>query len=159
MRRKEQYGMTWEKIDFLNNLITVPRAKQPRAEQGKVRHVRMNSRVAAVLSALKAPDSEGRVHQLKSPRSWFEPAVKAAKLNDFCWHSLRHTFVSRLAMAGVDLRTVMELAGHQSIQMTMRYAHLAPGHEQSAGEKLVPTATSTATEQNERASDRQTVVQ
>jgi hypothetical protein len=32
-------------------------------------------------------------------------------------------------MAGVDLRTVAELMGHKTIQMTMRYAHLAPAHK------------------------------
>ncbi len=35
-------------------------------------------------------------------------------------------------MAGVDIRTVQELAGHKSIAMTMRYAHLAPQHKQRA---------------------------
>jgi site-specific recombinase XerD len=48
-------------------------------------------------------------------------------------------------MAGVDLRTVQELAGHKNIAMTCRYAHLAPAHEQTAVEKLVPSATKTAT--------------
>lgn len=41
-------------------------------------------------------------------------------------------------MAGVDLRTVQELAGHKTIQMTMLYAHLSAQHEQAAIEKLVP---------------------
>jgi hypothetical protein len=40
-------------------------------------------------------------------------------------------------MAGVDLRTVAELMGHQTIQMTMRYAHLAPAHTLAAVERLV----------------------
>ncbi|PYU31486.1 MAG: hypothetical protein DMG31_12015 [Acidobacteria bacterium] len=31
-------------------------------------------------------------------------------------------------MADVDIRTVAELMGHKKIQMTMRYAHLAPEH-------------------------------
>jgi site-specific recombinase XerD len=35
-------------------------------------------------------------------------------------------------MAGVDLRTVAELMGHKTIQMTMRYAHLAPAHQLAA---------------------------
>jgi site-specific recombinase XerD len=40
-------------------------------------------------------------------------------------------------MAGVDLRTVADLMGHKTIQMTMRYAHLAPDHRASAVERLV----------------------
>jgi hypothetical protein len=39
-------------------------------------------------------------------------------------------------MAGVDLRTVAELMGHKTIQMTMRYAHLAPAHKLAAVERL-----------------------
>jgi site-specific recombinase XerC len=64
--------------------------------------------------------------RLYSPRFWFDAAVKEAKLSDFTWHCLRHTFASRLVMAGVDLRTVQELMGLKTIQMTVRYAHLAP---------------------------------
>ena len=43
--------------------------------------------------------------------------------------SLRHTYISRLIMAGADVRSVPELAGHKNIGMTMRYAHLAPEHK------------------------------
>jgi hypothetical protein len=41
-------------------------------------------------------------------------------------------------MAGVDLRTVAEILGHRTIQMTMRYSHLAPQHQASALDRLVP---------------------
>jgi len=40
-------------------------------------------------------------------------------------------------MAGVGLRTIAELMGHKTIQMTMRYAHLAPAHQLAAVECLV----------------------
>jgi len=85
---------------------------------------------------------DGRIHNVASPRSWFDPAVKKSGVQDFNWHALRHTFISRLVMNGVDLRTVQELAGHKSIAMTMRSAHLAPSHLDAAIEKTMsPTAT------------------
>ncbi len=82
--------------------------------------------------------------RLVSPREWFDPAVKAAGLKDFTWHCLRHTFASRLVMAGVDLRTVQELMGHKTIQMTVRYAHLAPKHQLAAVQRLCDTGAALA---------------
>ncbi len=70
-------------------------------------------------------------------RRSFRGVVKAAKIKKRCtFHTLRHTFISHLVMDGVPLPTVMKLARHRSIQMTLRYAHLAPGHERSAVERL-----------------------
>jgi integrase len=90
----------------------------------------------------------------------FDRAVEEAGLRDFTWYCLRHTFASRLAMAGVGLLTISELMGHKTIQMTKRYAHLAPAHNQAAVDRLVafqssnepepvpaePSATTSATE-------------
>jgi len=156
MRRSEQYGTQWEAIDFKNRIIMIPKSKT-----GEVRYVRMNSRVDAILSAMKGCSlGVGDVFSLRSPRSWFEPAVKAAGIKDFSWHCLRHTFISRLVMAGVDLRTVQELAGHKNIAMTCRYAHLAPGHQQTAVEKLVePSATRSATGELEGTDGSRQIVQ
>ena len=39
-------------------------------------------------------------------------------------------------MAGTDLRTVMELAGHSRVEVTIKYSHLAPHHLESAVEAL-----------------------
>ncbi len=47
-------------------------------------------------------------------------------------HDLRHTFASRLVSKGVPIFDVSKLLGHKSINMTMRYAHLAPEAFESA---------------------------
>jgi len=52
------------------------------------------------------------------------------------FHTLRHTFCSWLAMEGVPLHVIKELAGHKTIQMTERYAHLMPDIRKKAVEKI-----------------------
>jgi len=81
--------------------------------------------------------------------------LKEAKIQNFSWHCLRHTFASRLVMAGVDIRTVQELLWHKTIAMTVRYSHLAPQHTMSAVERWdAPIVVSTDTTTDTRAFER-----
>jgi site-specific recombinase XerD len=73
---------------------------------------------------------------LQGARGWFPTALMEAGIEGYSWHCNRHTFASRLVMAGVDLRTVAELLGHRTLQMVMRYSHLAPEHQASAVDRL-----------------------
>ena len=41
----------------------------------------------------------------------------------FRFHDLRHTFGSRLGMAGTDIKTIIEIMGHKTYVMAMRYQH------------------------------------
>jgi site-specific recombinase XerD len=141
MRLSEQYSLVWADVDFLNRVVTVHRTKN-----GEVRHIKLNRVALAAFRAFFARSqgdgyvfTNDRFERLHSSRHWFEPAVAEAEITDFTWHCLRHTFASRLVMAGVDLRTVQQLMGHKTIQMTCRYAHLAPEHQLAAVERLCET--------------------
>ena len=153
LRRAEQFGLRWEHVDFTAGVLTIPRSKS-----GKARYVPMNATARATLRALPSrltsawvfPSATGET-PLDAQNFYnrvFVPAIKRADITGFTWHSLRHTFASRLAMAGVPLRTVQELLGHQSATMTLRYAHLSPEHQLEAVRRLDSggrSATRTAT--------------
>ena len=76
--------------------------------------------------------------KIKQVSPIFSNAVIDTKLNHnisdnrekIVFHSLRHTFASWLVQSGIDIIIVGNLLGHRSLQVTMRYAHLAPeqGH-------------------------------
>ena len=142
MRLSEQYNLQWAWIDFGTRVLTIPRSKH-----GELRYIPLND---TSINALQATRSQSNASpyvflnqmggRLCTPRKWFEDAVDAARIPNYTWHTNRHTFASRLVMAGVDLRTVQELLGHKSITTTMRYAHLAPIHQLAAVQRLCPAA-------------------
>jgi integrase len=143
MRQGEQFSREWRDVDLHAGTIRLQASKN-----GDCRFVRLNTRALTSLRMLHAQSiGSGRIFPNIKPR-WITEAVREAKIEDFTWHDLRHTFASRLVMARVEIRTVQELMGHKSITMTMRYAHLSPQDRIAALEKLCePTATATATAQ------------
>ena len=62
--------------------------------------------------------------------------LREADLDGVTLHTLRHTFASQLVMAGVSLRKVQELMGHQSFETTLQYAHLSQDHAKQEVLKL-----------------------
>ncbi len=65
------------------------------------------------------------LHMPHDFRHAFRQACKEASLEDVTFHTLRHTSCSRLAQAGIDILAIAEHAGHRSLSMTRRYAHLS----------------------------------
>jgi integrase len=135
----EALTLRWANVDFRRGLITVQAAY---AKNGKARSIPMNSRVRTALAELQKTATTENVFvtagktPLVSPRTAFETACKRAGLDDVSPHVLRHTFASRLAMAGVDLRTIQELGGWRMLSMVQRYAHLSPSHKAEAVERI-----------------------
>lgn len=79
-------------------------------------------------------------------RSWLNPCMDEAGIENALWHTHRHTFCSWLAMAGASMKEIQEAAGHKTIAMSARYARLAPEHTQSVVERIARTGTKQAPE-------------
>ncbi len=62
--------------------------------------------------------------------------VKQAKLEEVTWHTLRHTFASRLAMSGATEQDIASCLRHSSTALLSRYAHLSPTHLKGVMEKV-----------------------
>lgn len=135
-RKSELLALRWEHVDVRHHLITVEAAY---AKNGETRSIPMTATLTETLCALKSEAGPStavfRTHEGTPYRhiaKVFGAACRRAGLTDVTFHDLRHTFASRLVMAGVDLPTVQALMGHKTIAMTMRYTHLAPGHKRTA---------------------------
>jgi integrase len=145
MRKSEQFTLEWSQVSLGRKRIKLEKTKN--GSNREIPEIPLNKTCLKVFESVYATrPHNGRIFQskfgrdLNDPRAWFEIAVREAKVSNFRWHDLRHTFISRLVMKDVNLRTVQELAGHKTISMTTRYAHLAPEHNQAAIEKLDPAA-------------------
>jgi integrase len=146
-RQHNQFTLKWSDVDFDTGSIT---ARDPKG--GRNYRVPMNATLRALLFSLPSrrcslyvfPSSTGRtpLNSCNVMHRLFVPALERAEIADFTWHDLRHTFASRLVMRGVPLLTVSKLMGHETPTMTLRYAHLAPGHLLDAVRNLdaAPTA-------------------
>jgi len=139
MRKEEVLSLQWEKhIDLKHGFILLDVTKN-----GERREIPINRPVREALKNLvRRFDSQyvfvdGDGKRFLDVKRSFHSAMRKAGIKNFKFHDLRHTFASHLVMAGVDLTTVKELLGHKTLTMTLRYAHLSPGHKVKAVEMLV----------------------
>lgn len=137
-RRQELVMLRPEDVDLERGLITVAACY---AKSGESRTLPIGEQLKAVLQdALSVRGAAPTVFVSGLGKPWhpvgvtqvFKATCKRAGMEILSPHVMRHTFASRLTMAGVDLRTVQELMGHKSIAMTIRYAHLSPDHKRAA---------------------------
>jgi integrase len=61
-------------------------------------------------------------------REAFKHALRAAEIEDFRFHDLRHSAASYLAMNGATLAEIAEILGHKTLAMVKRYSHLSQAH-------------------------------
>ncbi len=143
LRLGELLALRREDVDLTKGLIvvrqSVTRGIVTEPKSGKPREVDLGDEAIGVLKSarhLKGPlvfcGANGRMLGAVDCRRPLYDARRKAGLRHIGWHVLRHTFASHLAMRGAPLKTVQELLGHATIEMTMRYAHLSPGVRREA---------------------------
>ncbi len=134
MRKSEILNLKWNNVDLKHSFILLDITKN-----GERREIPINETLKWTFQSLTRrldvdyvfyDPKTGKPYQ--SVKRSFATACRRAKIHDFRFHDLRHTFASHLVMAGVDLTTVSRLLGHKDIKMTLRYAHLAPSHKAKA---------------------------
>lgn len=121
-RLGEAIGLRW-------NDINKHRATFWLTKSGRSRTIPLTSRACTAVTG-NCARSQGPFADIKPSqyRATWNEAKKSVGLSDdpdIVPHILRHTCASRLVRGGVDMRRVQTWLGHQSLQMTMRYAHLA----------------------------------
>ena len=77
-------------------------------------------------------DELGKPYALARVSMAFQRACRAAEVDNFHYHDLRHDFASKLVQRDVDIFKVSKLLGHKDLRMPLRYCHLAPENLRNA---------------------------
>jgi len=140
-RQGELLGLKWENVKFdLKRIVLVD------TKNGETRAVPLMGEAFALLkeyskvrridTQLVFPNAERQTTQPMNIRVAFERSVKAASIENFHFHDLRHTCASYLAMNGATLAEIAEVLGHKTLSMVKRYAHLSDQHVSSVFERM-----------------------
>ncbi len=142
MRRTEILSIAIKDIDLERKMIYIPQAKAGAREQPITDHL-----AAFLESYLENTDksqlwlfpskhsSSGHISNIEKS---FRRVVKAIGLDprEVVRHTLRHTAITHLVQAGVDLPTVKRISGHKTLIMVERYSHQNGEHIRAALKKL-----------------------
>lgn len=136
MRHSEVLRIKWEHIDFENRRIFLPTAKAGGREQPMP--PTLADALAKERKQLGDPDgwlfltarADAKHEHRQSMSEQFRRAVTRAKLDPakVTPHILRHTAITGLVKAGVDLPTIQRISGHKTLAMVLRYTQLTDDH-------------------------------
>ncbi len=134
-RRGEILGLRWSEVRedglALTDSKTGPRTVPLGSRARRILDRQPRGRSAFVFPSPRNPARPRRPHL-----PLWDRVRKEACIEDVRLHDLRHTMASHAVMNGVPVPVVSRLLGHSSVQMTLRYAHLADSDIQAAAERV-----------------------
>ncbi|RNC71827.1 MAG: site-specific integrase [Desulfuromonadales bacterium] len=142
MRKMEILSIRREHVDLQRKIIFIPKAKAGMREQPITTHLAefLEGYLAALPKGTpwlfpSVGAKEGHSVDIRKP---YRRVVVAAGLDPdaVVRHTLRHTAITHLVQAGVDLPTVKRISGHKTLIMVERYAHQNGAHISAAMDKL-----------------------
>lgn len=143
LRNGELINLTWDNVDLENEQITIQSGGSWETKTNKFRIVPLNKRAIEILKHLpRSSNHDYAFTDQKSQKiSEGQPYKKLKRVLgqldlEGNIHKIRHTFASHLVMKGEPLYNVSKLLGHTSIDMTQKYAHLAPESLRKTVDKL-----------------------
>lgn len=139
-RRGELVGLRWRDVDLQRRVASVARTKNGDPKVMPLVPVVMEElqRFAngAKPECLVFPGRLRAQHPMAFEDRW-QQALKAARVQRFRWHDLRHTCASYLAQQGASLLEVADVLGHKTVRMAARYSHLSSGHRAALVERVM----------------------
>lgn len=137
-RRGELANLRWEQVDLQVGLIYL---EAPDTKSKRARTLILLPEVARALEDYAIGDRTGLVfpsaRKPDKPRHFekvWQTALADADIQDFTFHSIRHSAASLLVSHGVSIAVVSEILGHSSLEMTKRYSHLSVVETRAATE-------------------------
>jgi integrase len=130
LRQANVKELEWSQIDMLRRVAWI---HPDQAKARKAIGVNLNSSAINVLHRRMGEHNryvftyKGNPVTQVSGKAWWK-ALKRAGIENFRWHDLRHTWASWHVQSGTPLFKLQEMGGWESMDMVLKYAHLAPEH-------------------------------
>ncbi|MEJ1338318.1 MAG: site-specific integrase, partial [Candidatus Sedimenticola sp. (ex Thyasira tokunagai)] len=150
LRQSNVSYLRWDQVDMERGMAWI-HADQSKSK--KAIAVPLNQSALTVLRRRKDIDTDyvftykGKPVARTTTKAW-QKALKRAEITDFRWHDLRHTWASWHVQRGTSMQELMELGGWSSMEMVLRYAHLAGEHLKEAANRIDGTILSHHTNKN-----------
>lgn len=136
-RKFETFGLVWDDVHLDQGYADVT------AKGGRRHRVWLSPQAMDVLTRVTRTGSR-YVFDRESARYSFAKGLEKAAIENFRWHDLRHTAATWLRQAGTAIEVVQRVLGHQDVETTMRYAHVADEEVQEAVRRLPALGTGTS---------------